>query len=287
MKTVSQAHHALGVCVTVILLAGCGGGPSSLFQPLGTAESARSDGASSAVATPNGACQGQHAFGYTGQAQQYTVPKCANERLRRAYGAGAPIPRTAVRLAQRSRVTPCETLMVMLGGQGGVGRGGGFNAGGRGAKNKTAHDAASCGATTSARVAAGWRNASSWPAEAVRQAGVATAARAEPAAAFRTGSSGTNPDCIYGHHPTSGGGGTQTSGGSGGNKNNGGSLGKGPRWPRQRLRLESGYYVRHWSGGGGGLLLRRRRRRERRRQWRGLGLRRAIRDERIVAKRRE
>ncbi len=253
MKTVSQAHHALGVCVTVILLAGCGGGPSSLFQPLGTAESARSDGASSAVATPNGACHGQQSFNYTGQSQNFNVPKCAKTLYVDAMGAAGAYSANGGEVGATIPVTPGETLIVMVGGQGAVGVGGGFNGGGRGAKNKTAHDGASGGGATDIRqggsglaqrvvVAGGGGSAS----------GGGYGGEGGAGGGIPDGSSGTNPDCNYGHHPTSGGGGTQSSGGSGGSHNNGGSLGKGGDGHGSCLRLESGYYVRHWSGGGGG-----------------------------------
>jgi len=232
--------------IAVSCLVACGGSlTSASYQPLGTSVFSAS--------VPDARCQGEQAFAYTGQAQKYTVPKCAKNVYVEAYGAAGAYSANGGEVSATIPVTPGETLIVMVGSQGSVAVGRGFNGGGRGARNKTSSDGASGGGATDLReggsglaqrvvVAGGGGSAS----------GGGYGGEGGAGGGIPAGGSGADPDCNYGHHPTSGGVGTQSSGGSGGTKHNGGLLGKGGDGVDSCLRLEPSYYTRHWSGGGGG-----------------------------------
>jgi hypothetical protein len=253
MKTISQAHFTAGVCAAVIIIAGCGGGsPSPSFQPPGSSDGTRTQRVSS-VAVPDAACHGQQSFSYTGQSQKFNVPKCATTVYVDTMGAAGAYCANGGQVSATIPVTPAETLIVTVGSQGSVAKGGGFNGGGRGAKNRTSEAGASGGGASDVRQAgSGLTNRVVVAGGGGSSSGRGGGGPCGSGGGIPDGGNGGNPDCDYGHHPNPGSGGTQSSGGAGGTKTNGGSLGKGGDGVGSCLDLQSGFYNRHWSAGGGG-----------------------------------
>jgi hypothetical protein len=153
MRTISSAHYTLGICAAAAMLASCEGGSTSpSYQLPGTSQTTRAQSVSSAAAVPDAPCAGQQLFNYTGQSQKFIVPKCASTVYVDALGAAGAYCANGGEVSATVPVTPGETLVVTVGGQGSVASGGGVNGGGRGAKNKTAHDGASGGGARQRRV---------------------------------------------------------------------------------------------------------------------------------------
>ncbi len=242
MKTILRVPYALSVWAAVTVLGGCGGSTSPAYQSPSMGQDIRTQSASSAVAVRDASCHGQQAFNYTGASQMFVVPKCATTVYVVAMGAAGAYSSNGGEVSATVPVTPSETLIVMVGGQGSVAKGGGFNGGGRGAKNRTSEDGASGGGASDVRqggkglaqrvvVGGGGGSAS----------GGGGGGEGGSGGGLPDGGSGTNPDCNYVKHPSSGGGGTQSSGGTGGAATNGGSLGKGGDGVGSCLYIASGF----------------------------------------------
>jgi hypothetical protein len=148
-------------------------------------------------------------------------------------------------------VTANETLIVTVGGQGTVAKGGGFNGGGAGAKNTKGKDAGASGGgasdvrqggTTLAHrvIVAGGGGSSSGGSEG----GLCGSGGGIP-----DGGNGGNPLCNEPPSPSPGDGGTQTAGGAGGAGTNGGSLGDGGNGIGSCLYFNVSFSNLHWSGG--------------------------------------
>jgi hypothetical protein len=257
VKTISPgilpAPRLLSAVAVSFLVAGCGGSTSPSYQLPGTSQTTRAQSVSSAAAVPDAACAGQQPFNYTGQSQKFIVPKCASTVYVDALGAAGAYCANGGEVRATIPVAPGETLVVKVGGQGSVASGGGFNGGGRGAKNKTAHDGASGGDASDVRqggnglaqrvVVAGGGGSSS---------GGGGGGLCGSGGGIPDGGNGGNPECSGGS-PNPGGGGTQSSGGIGGKRANGGSLGKGGNGVGHCLYFSVTLgFLYHWSGGGGG-----------------------------------
>lgn len=255
MNTISPAHYALSVCAAASMLAGCGGSISASYQAPGTSQSTRAQSISSAATGPDAKCQGQQSFNYTGQSQKFTVPKCATTVYVDAFGASGAYAYNGGEVSATIPVTPGETLIVMVGGQGGVGKGGGFNGGGRGADNGTAKRGASGGGASDVR-----QHGSTLAHRVVVAGGGGSGGPGGGGApgsggGIPDGGNGGNPDCnsFFGSaSPSPGGGGTQSSGGAGGAGSNGGALGDGGRGVGNCSYIAPPEVNTHWSGGGGG-----------------------------------
>ena len=242
MKAISRRHYALRVCAAAAMLAGCGGGAMSpSYQRV-----------SSAAAVPDAACPGQQSFYYTGQSEKFIVPKCASTVYVDAFGAAGAYCADGGLVSATIPVTPGETLIVNVGSQGSVAKGGGFNGGGRGADNGTGRRGASGGGASDVRrggatlahrvVVAGGGGSSS---------GGGGGGPCGTGGGIPDGGNGGDPDCNVGN-PNPGGGGTQSSGGAGGAGTNGGALGKGGNGVGSCLYLSPPRGNTHWAGGGGG-----------------------------------
>ncbi len=253
MNKTSLGQCALSVYATAAMLAGCGGGSMSpSYQAPGMSQSTRAQSVSSAATVPDAKCQGQQSFSYTGQSQNFTVPKCATTVYVDAFGASGAYAYNGGEVGATIPVTPGETLIVMVGGQGSVAKGGGFNGGGRGADNGTAKRGASGGGASDVR-----QHGSTLAHRVVVAGGGGSGGRGDAGApgsggGIPDGGNGGNPDCNFGNTPSPGGGGTQFSGGAGGAGINGGSLGEGGRGVGYCGQIYFPYGVDHWSGGGGG-----------------------------------
>jgi len=112
-------RYALGVCVAIAMLAACGGQTSNGVVPV--------DGA------PNSSLPYHQTFKYTGAKQVFKVPAGVRHITVVALGAhGAGSPEAfGGRIYAVIPVTPGETLVVYVGGNG-SGATGGYNGGGRG-----------------------------------------------------------------------------------------------------------------------------------------------------------
>jgi hypothetical protein len=253
MRTISSAHYTLGICAAAAMLASCGGGStSSSYQLPGTSQSTRAQSVSSAAAVPDAACPGKQSFNYTGQSQKFIVPKCALTVYVDALGAAGAYCANGGEVNATIPVTPGETLVVKVGGQGSVASGGGLT-GAAGAPKTRQHDGASGGGASDVRqggnglaqrvVVAGGGGSSS---------GGGGGGLCGSGGGIPDGGNGGNPECSGGS-PNPGGGGTQSSGGIGGKRTNGGSLGNGGNGVGHCLYFSVTFgFLYHWSGGGGG-----------------------------------
>lgn len=267
MKTISPRHYTLSVCVAA-MLAGCGGSTQPSYQPPVASQNTRAQSLSSLAVVPYAACQGQQSFHYSGQSQNFVVPACATSVYVDAKGASGERGGSGGEVNATIPVTPGQTLIMTVGGAGGVERGG-FNGGGAGTTNKNGKS-----------IGGGGGGASD-----VRQGGNALANRvvvagggggtaighnfahhchhcqALPASGTvgggagggPSGGSGGTPTCSI-NQPVGGSGGTQSSGGSGGVGSNGGSLGAGGAGAGICLTFfqNPDYGTTYYASGGGG-----------------------------------
>lgn len=259
---------------------GGGNGGASGAASGGTPASAgeRSDGGNVGVGGADDGCSGSQVFEYTGSAQTFQVPSCAQAVVIEAYGAeggtafnlaGAqPVGGRGARVVARLQVTPDEILNVYVGGRGEdglearAGRGG-WNGGGNGGYTRGADwvaAAAGGGGASDVRkegtaltrrqvVAAGGGGAAGNCSSGVR-----------PAGGHGGGDIGAPGGMCYATSGSEGGGGTQLEGGLGGNyfdcTSDPGDLGEGgSSCSAAGGGGGGGYYgggAGAWGGGGGG-----------------------------------
>lgn len=128
MEALIPGHRAIFISVAIALLAGCG-----VSQPPIAAPGANTRSAQLALAGSGGpdVLPHQHTFYYTGAKQSFKVPAGVTELTVVALGAhGAGKPEAfGGRVYAVIPVTPGETLLVFVGGNG-FGKRGGFNGGG-------------------------------------------------------------------------------------------------------------------------------------------------------------
>jgi hypothetical protein len=126
-------RYALGVCVTIAMLAGCGGQASNGAMPGGV---------------PDSSLPHHKTFNYTGGAQDFTVPAGVTHISVVARGAkgGGSNGAHGGRVHALIPVTPGEKLVVYVGGDG-SGATGGFNGGGSSASTGSGGGKGGGGAT--------------------------------------------------------------------------------------------------------------------------------------------
>lgn len=254
----------LGACLTVALLAACGGSKS---LPLSEAPS--QPGTNATLATTAVKPDETLTFKFTGDAQSYTVPQGVTHLGVTAYGAagggdsGGPGGTTIARIS----VHPGQELSIFVGGKGEAGgsgcdtRAGGYNGGGDGG-----HIVGGCGATDF--VGGGGGGASD-----IRDGGIDAGldkrivvaggggGEAPANVGYWAGGAGGGRDGQIGDsyydRKFAGGGGTQTGGGAGGTAgSNQECWGKSGGFGRGGLGGDTHtgdtFAIKEWSGGGGG-----------------------------------
>ena len=267
MNTISSRRYALSVCAAAAMLAGCGGSTSPSFQAPDTSQSNRI--VSSAVVAHDASCQGQQSFHYSGQSRNFTVPTCATSVYIDAKGASGERGGSGGEVSANIPVASGQTLVVTVGGAGGVEHGG-FNGGGAGTTNKNgksiggggggASDVRQGGNALANRVVVAGGGGGTAIGHSFRphcphcQALPASGTVAGGAGGGPSGGSGGTSGCNAGT-PVGGGGGTQSSGGSGGVGSNGGSLGAGGAGADVCFFFDTfnpGYGTVYYASGGGG-----------------------------------
>jgi hypothetical protein len=114
MRTSKSSRYALGICVAAALLAGCGGSPSAI----------------SPMVTPQRAASKAKTFYYTGDGQNFTVPRGVKQVTITAIGAPTKSAHSGL-VSATIPVMPGESLAVFVGGKPSGGTGG-YNGGGNG-----------------------------------------------------------------------------------------------------------------------------------------------------------
>ncbi len=128
---------ALSSCVAVAMLAGCGGSPSAI----------------SPAVTSQGDAPKVKTFYYTGDAQNFTVPRGVKHVTITAIGAPTKSAHSGL-VSATIPVTPGESLAVFVGGEPSGGSGG-YNGGGAGGVGEVGTGSGGGGASDVRQAAAG------------------------------------------------------------------------------------------------------------------------------------